>query len=105
MYSEEEKQFIAYWEKNRGQSKRQLRQWLFGIPLGLAFAVPIALNFFSSWHKKAKMEAAGSFNPLVLLLALVIIVVFTTIFYRQYQRDQYEQRYQELKAREGKKEG
>lgn len=99
MYTQEEKDFMDYWEKNRGKAGKQLRQWLFGIPLGLAIVVPTLLNFNSNWYKRAKMEAS-SVNPLVILIAVVIIVAFITIFYRYYQRDQYEQRYLELKARE-----
>ncbi|MFT4022429.1 MAG: hypothetical protein QM664_01445 [Flavihumibacter sp.] len=97
MYTQEEKDFMEYWEKNRGKSKKQLRQWLFGIPLGLAIVVPTLLNFSSNWYKRAKMEAY-MVNPLVLLIAVLVIVAFITIFYRYYQRDRYEQRYLELKA-------
>lgn len=47
------------------------------------------------------MEADnGEFNPLVLLIALLLIVAFTAIFYQKHQWDQYEQRYRELLARE-----
>ncbi len=99
MYTQEEKAFMEYWEKNRGKSKKQLRQWLFGIPFGLAIVIPTLLNFSSDWYKRAKMEA-NSVNPLVILVAMLTIVAFVTVFYRYYQRDRFEQRYLELKARE-----
>jgi hypothetical protein len=39
------------------------------------------------------------FNPIVLLIALLLIVGFTAIFYQRHQWDQYEQRYRELLSR------
>ena len=51
------------------------------------------------------MEAnSPDFNPMVLFVALLLIVGFTAIFYQRHKWDQYEQHYQELKARL-KKEG
>jgi hypothetical protein len=51
------------------------------------------------------MEANnGEFNPLVLIIALLLIVGFTSIFYRQFKWDQYEQRYRELLSRQSKEE-
>ena len=49
------------------------------------------------------MEAHSSdFNPIVLLVALLLIVGFTAIFYQRHQWDQYEQHYRELLARQEK---
>ena len=49
------------------------------------------------------MEArSGDFNPVVLLIALLLIVGFTAIFYQRHQWDQYEQHYRELLARQEK---
>jgi hypothetical protein len=46
------------------------------------------------------MEAGNQdFNPMVLLVALLLIVGFTAIFYQRHQWDQHEQRYRELLAR------
>jgi hypothetical protein len=100
MLTQQEKDFIRYWEKNRLRQKKLVRQFLVGIPVGLAIAVPIAINFSTDWFRRAKMEANNpGFNPLVLLVALLFIVVFVAIFYRQHKWDQYEQRYQELLIR------
>ena len=106
MLSEQEKDFMRYWEANRLRRKKVVRQFLIGIPVGLLFVIPIVINFSSGWYKRADMEAHTSdFNPLVLLVALLLIVGFTAIFYQRQQWDRYEQHYQELKARLQKEEG
>jgi hypothetical protein len=62
--------------------------------------IPIVINFSSGWYKRAQMEAnSEDFNPMVLMVALLLIVGFTAIFYQRHRWDQYEQRYRELLAR------
>jgi hypothetical protein len=105
MLSEEEEAFIKYWKSNRDKQKRLFKQFLMGIPLALLFVVPIALNFFSGWYKRAVMVTnTQDFNPGVLLLALIGIVVFIAVFSRKFKWEQYEQRYLELLARKKKQE-
>jgi membrane protein YdbS with pleckstrin-like domain len=100
MLSRKEQDFIAYWEANRTKQKKLFRQWLIGLPVGLLFAVPVLINYITGWHKRAVMVAGASFNPLILLIAVMAIITFSAIFYKQHQWDQLEQRYHELKARE-----
>ena len=103
MLSEEEEAFIKYWKANRDKQKRTFRQFLLGIPLALLFVIPIVLNFFSGWYKKAAMiSSTAEFNPGILLLALILIVVFIAIFSRKFKWEQYEQRYIELLAKKEK---
>jgi len=105
MLTQEEKNFLHYWENNRSRQKKIFRQFLVGIPIGLLFVIPIVINFKSGWDKRAQMEANSyNFNPLVLVVALLLIVGFTAIFYRQHRWDQYEQRYKELLAKRAKEE-
>ena len=101
MLTKEEEAFIRYWEKNRAKQKKLVRQFLVGIPIGLLFVIPIAVNFSSGWYKRADMEAnSQDFNPIVLLIALLLIVGFTAIFYQRHKWDQHEQRYRELLNRQ-----
>ncbi|HWB92713.1 MAG TPA: hypothetical protein VG605_12705, partial [Puia sp.] len=101
MLSKQEKDFIRYWEQNRLRRKKTGRQFLLGIPAGLVIVIPILLNLLSGWDKRADMEAnSQEFNPGVLLVALLLIVGFTAIFWQRHQWDQLEQRYLELLARE-----
>jgi hypothetical protein len=100
MLTQREKDFVQYWEANRLRRKKVVRQFLIGIPVGLLFVIPIVINFSSGWYRRADMEAhSPDFNPMVLFVALLLIVAFTAIFYQRHQWDQYEQRYQELRAR------
>jgi hypothetical protein len=67
----------------------------------LLIVIPIVINLLSGWYKRADMEAnSPDFNPMVLLVALLLIVGFTAIFWQRHKWDQFEQRYRELKARE-----
>ena len=100
MLSKEEEAFIDYWKANRDKQKRVFRQFLLGIPLALLFVIPICINFFSGWYKRAAMISSTSeFSLGTLLLALSLIVVFIAIFSRKFKWDQCEQRYIELTAR------
>ena len=45
------------------------------------------------------ISRTSDFNPGVLILALILIVVFIAIFSRKFKWDQYEQRYMELLAK------
>jgi hypothetical protein len=100
MLTKKDEAFIRYWEENRLRRKKLFRQLLVGIPAGLLIVVPIVINFSSGWDKRASMEANSSdFNPMVLIVALLLIVGFTAIFWQRHQWDQYEQHYRELIAR------
>ena len=101
MLTTEEKNFIEYWERNRDKQKKTVRQLLIGIPVGLVFAIPICINFFSGWYKRAAMvRNTDDFNPLVLIIALLIIIGFIAIFSKRHQWEMHEQKYQELLARQ-----
>lgn len=105
MYSEHEKHFMIWWEENRLKEKRVFKQWLMGIPVGLLFAIPILINFFSGWFKRADMDLNSQisnheFSPMVLIIAMLLIVSFIAIFSKKYKWEMNEQRYLELKARQ-----
>jgi hypothetical protein len=101
MLSQDEKNFMEYWEKNRDKQKRVVRQFLLGIPAGLLFVIPIVINFSSGWYKRAGMMTNTSdFNPGVLIVALLLITGFIAIFSRRHRWEQNEQAYKELRARE-----
>lgn len=100
MLTEEEKKFIAWWEANRDREKRIFRQWLIGLPIGVLFGVAIAVNFSSGWNKQAAYTANTNFNPMVLVIAILIIVSFVAIFYKRHKWEMNEQRYKEFKEKE-----
>ncbi len=107
MLSDDEKRFIIYWEDNRQNEKKTLKQWLVGLPLGLLFGIPIIINFFSGWYKKADIDlnsqiSSRDFNPLVLIIAFLLIVSFMAIFSKRHKWEMHEQKYQELIAKKEK---
>jgi membrane protein YdbS with pleckstrin-like domain len=102
MLNENEKRFLAYWEAQRETEKKLMRQLLIGIPIGLIFAIPILIMLFSGkiWYKRADAVANTQLNPLVLIIAIIVIAAFVAIFYKRHQWDMREQHYKELKERE-----
>ena len=102
MLTEREKQFIVYWETNRKREKKTIKQLLIGLPVGLAFAIPIFFAVFSGqfWYQRAEMVANTKMSPVILMIAIVAIAVFAAIFYKRHQWEMKEQQYNELKAKE-----
>jgi hypothetical protein len=102
MLNEQEKAFVRYWEANRMNERKIMRQLLVGIPVGLLFALPVFLILYSGrfWYKRADMVANTRLNPLVLMIAIFLITVFVAVFYKRQQWDRKEQQYLELKAKE-----
>jgi hypothetical protein len=104
MMSEQEKNFVEYWEANRLKEKKLLKQLLIGLPIGILFGLPVLIVLFSGkfWYKRADMVANSQLNPVVLLAAVILIVIFVAIFYKRQQWEMKEQQYLEIKARSGK---
>ena len=101
MLTPQEEAFIRYWEENRSRQKKVFRQFLVGIPVGLAFVIPILIMVFSGWDKQVSDPSGDKSLMMVLMIALLLIVGFTAIFYQKYKWDQYEQRYRELLSKRG----
>lgn len=99
MLTPQEEDFIKDWEVRRLQ-KKKLFSFSMGIPLSVFIVLAIFIMMISGWHKKATMvlRSNGSLI-LVIIIAAVGIVAFMTIFTARYQREQNEQRYQELLAK------
>jgi hypothetical protein len=97
--SEQEKQYIEYWEKNRLREKKLLNQLLVGLPLGILFGAPVLINLFTGWYKRADMEVNTRLNPIVLIIAILLIIVFVAIFSRKHKWEMKEQQYKEFVAK------
>ena len=91
--------FMTYWEQNRNKEKKVLNQLLVGLPLGILFGLPVLLNLFLGWYKRAGMVANAQLNPVIIITAIVLIIVFVAIFSRRHKWEMKEQYYQELKLR------
>lgn len=107
MFTKEETDFMKYWEKNRGKQKRFFKQIAIGLPFGVLFAVAMFLNFTSGWDKRVETitKTYPSFKSLVLVLlvAILAIVVFISVFSVKVTWEKNEQKYRELQARSEKK--
>ncbi|HVU59122.1 MAG TPA: hypothetical protein VHD83_28865 [Puia sp.] len=101
MLTSQEEAFIRYWEENRSRRKKVFRQFLIGIPVGLGFIIPIVIMVLSGWDKQVSSPYEEKSLMMVLMVALLLIVGFTAIFYQKYKWDQYEQRYRELLNKRG----
>lgn len=103
MLTEEEKRFLAYWEENRDRKNNLRGQLAAGLPLGVVLAAGIFIAYFSGWYKRAAMMIRLSASGvLVVLTGLVAIVLFVVVFSARHKREMNEQRYREIKSREGK---
>ena len=107
MLTEEETRFIEYWEANRLRRKRFFRQLALGLPLGVLLVIAIFASFLSGWHRQAAIEIRSQTQSqpdystiiLVLVIAALLIVVFTAVFSARHKWDMHEQRYRELLAK------
>ena len=100
MLTEEEKKFIEYWENHRLRRKKLLKQLAIGLPLAVLIVAAIFINFFSGWYKRADMMLrANSSLIIVVIVAIVLIVGFTSVFSAKHQWDMNEQRYREFLAK------
>ena len=100
MLTEDEKKFIEYWEIHRLRRKKLLKQLGIGLPLAVAIVAAIFINFFSGWYKRADMMLrTDSSLIIVVLVAIVLIVVFISVFSAKHQWEMNEQRYREFLAK------
>ncbi len=102
MLSNEEDTFIQYWQANREKEKQWHRHFYKGLSFGLLLGVAIVLSLISGWYERANMVANAQVNPWVLIIAIIIISVVTSIFYKRYKWDMNEQYYRELLVKKKK---
>lgn len=103
MITDEEKAFMEYWKKNRERESKLGRQLFFGLPLGILMGIGIVLSLITGWYTRAVMEANSQLNPIVLIIALLSIAVFTSIFYKKHRWEMNEQYYKELLHKKNKR--
>jgi len=100
MLNDQEKDFIAFWEANRLRQRKFIKYIQYGLPLGVAIGFGTLVNLASGWYKQASMIVnADPSLILVLLIALILIIVFISVFTVRHRWDLNEQRYRELLSR------
>ena len=99
MLSQQEKDFITWWEANRKREKKLLTQLSIGLPLGLAFGFPILLSvMFRGWYKNMPYVSGSQLT--VIMIAVLLIIVFYAIFRMRFKWELNEQRYNELQQKQ-----
>lgn len=99
MITEQEKLFIEYWKNNRDKQKKSFYQLLIGLPLGLVFALPILLSvIFSNWYKQMTFISGSQFT--VILIGVIAIAVFFSLFRMKFKWEENEKLYKELKYKQ-----
>ncbi len=102
MLTPEEERFLVYWKTNRTRGQSLFRQLLPGLSFGLIMGVAILLNYVFGWYTRANMVANSQSTPIVLVLALFLIVIFCSIFFKRHKWEMNEQHFLELKYKKEK---
>jgi membrane protein YdbS with pleckstrin-like domain len=100
MLEKEEENFISYWAVQRLKKDQYLRKLSLGLPLAVLIVSALMINFLSGWYREAdKIIRSNSSVIIVVLIAIIAIVIFITIFSARHKWDLNELRYQELLKR------
>ena len=101
MLTKDEEFFIIYWEKNREPANRIWHPFKSGSKWGLIFALPILIAvIFHDWYKNMVYISPSLIT--LIILGVIAIAVFYTLFSMQFKWDRNEQMYEELKFRQKK---
>jgi membrane protein YdbS with pleckstrin-like domain len=100
MLEKEEENFINYWSVQRLKKNQYLRKLSLGLPLAVLIVSALMINFLSGWYREAdRIIRSNSSVIIVVLIAIIAIVIFITIFSARHKWDLNELRYQELLKR------
>lgn len=103
MLTEEERNFIGYWEQNRNRKKRLIWQLAAGLPLAALLSGGIFITYFSQWYTRAVMIISLNHSgTLVVLIGLLLTVIFIVVFSARHRWEMNEQRYRELVSKQKK---
>ncbi|MBA2744708.1 MAG: hypothetical protein H0U44_00650 [Flavisolibacter sp.] len=101
--TKEEEEFYNYWDVARLKKKKFLRKLSIGLPLAVLISVAVLVNVFSGWYHKADVALRSNASlMIVILLAIIGIVIFITIFSSHHRWDRNESVYRELKEKYNK---
>ena|SRR5450631_2631267 len=99
MLTKDEILFLEYWEKRREKEKQFFRQLVTGLPMGLVFALPVLLVvIFHGWYKN--MIYISDSQIIVIIIGVLCVAIFFSIFRGKFKWENNEQLYKELKFKE-----
>ena len=97
MLTQEEEKFIQYWENQRQRKKDFLKKFSIGLPIIAGLGILFFINFLSGWYGRADKELRRHSSLVItILVAVIIIVVFVSIFSVRHKWEQNESDYQSL---------
>lgn len=97
MLTPEEEKFVCYWQEQRRHKKAFLKKFSIGLPVFAVLCVVFFVNFLSGWYGKADRELRKESSLIiVVLVAVVAVAVFVTIFAARHRWEQNESDYQSL---------
>lgn len=105
MLTDKENEFISWWELHGRHQKKSIRQWITGSPLAIGTSVSIILLVVISrqfgWFRRANtnLNSEASTVVIMIILALIGFILFSSYFTSKHRRDINEQYYRELIAR------
>lgn len=100
MLSEKENEFVEHWKVVRAEYATWKSKLYRGLPMAIIFSIPIllsisAVEFFSpEWFTKLSQSAKNATWPI--LLGIILIVLFFSVFRMHFQWEENEQIYQQL---------
>ncbi|MCO6496395.1 MAG: hypothetical protein J5I50_01910 [Chitinophagaceae bacterium] len=103
MLTQEERDFVTFWEENREKEGSLKKMMMYGAPWGLLFALPImVVLIFHDWHKRVGNISTG--QVIVVAICVAAIAFFYAYFRQKVKWEEKEQLYKELKIKEKKTE-
>jgi formate/nitrite transporter FocA (FNT family) len=100
MLTNQEKDFIDFWAKNRAAQKTSKRPFLIGLSAGLIFGLVVWVIVFSGWYTRASMVANSKLSGFVFFVGILLISFFMAYLYRSFSWENREQQYKELVAKQ-----
>ncbi|MEN9349556.1 MAG: hypothetical protein RL372_534 [Bacteroidota bacterium] len=100
MLTNQEKDFIDFWAKNRIAQKTSIRPFLIGLSAGLLFGLVVVTVLYSGWYVRANMQANSKLNGFVFFAGILLVSFFMAYLYRSFSWENREQQYKELLAKQ-----
>ena len=100
MLTNQEKDFIDFWAKNRIAQKTSIRPFLIGLSAGLLFGLVVVAVLYSGWYTRANMQANSKLNGFVFFAGIILVSFFMAYLYRSFSWENREQQYKELLAKQ-----
>lgn len=98
--TEEEKNFIRFWEKEGTRRKKWTYMLMNNLPKGMIFSAPIAIFFFFEAGKHKGIITHG--DLILIMIGVFLIAVFYSVFSGYVRFDRYDSHYKILKMKQNR---